>query len=301
MKKILDCIGKLFNQHRCPVVNINHGSKFKYVSLIELYLKSSYLSFKNRKEFMDIKTFCIFLGYSKSGHSIIGSLLDAHPNVIIAHEVNVLKLIESGIFNKDAIFSILLENSRMFNAVGRGWAGYSYEVPNQWQGRYDALKVIGDKKGERSTEILKENPAVLQKLKKTIGMKIKYIHHIRNPYDIISRWCLLQKICEPTKDMITYFFSLPAAIEKVKKQISKDEIFEGYHESFINDPRDYLKRLCDFFEVQCASGYLDDCAKIVHKSPHKTRQEVRWDNELVSMVKAQIDKYDFLRNYSFTS
>ena len=37
------------------------------------------------------KTFAFFLGYphSASGHSIVGTLMDSHPHIVISHEVDV--------------------------------------------------------------------------------------------------------------------------------------------------------------------------------------------------------------------
>jgi len=35
--------------------------------------------------FSEIETYCTFIGYSRSGHSIIAALLDAHPNIVMAH------------------------------------------------------------------------------------------------------------------------------------------------------------------------------------------------------------------------
>ncbi|MFX0095289.1 MAG: hypothetical protein ACFFBD_26380, partial [Candidatus Hodarchaeota archaeon] len=46
---------------------------------------------KYRKYFKDLRTFILFIGSSRSGSSLVGALLDAHPNVIIAQERNVLK------------------------------------------------------------------------------------------------------------------------------------------------------------------------------------------------------------------
>ena len=34
-----------------------------------------------------MRFFVLFVGYPRSGHSIVASLLDAHPNVVIAQEV----------------------------------------------------------------------------------------------------------------------------------------------------------------------------------------------------------------------
>ena len=36
--------------------------------------------------FSQVKTFCVFLGHSRSGHSLLASLLDAHKNIVIADD-----------------------------------------------------------------------------------------------------------------------------------------------------------------------------------------------------------------------
>jgi hypothetical protein len=35
----------------------------------------------------------MFIGYLRSGHSLIASLLDAHPNPIATHELDALKFV----------------------------------------------------------------------------------------------------------------------------------------------------------------------------------------------------------------
>ena len=34
----------------------------------------------------DLQAFCLFMGYTRSGHSLVGACLDAHPEAAIAHE-----------------------------------------------------------------------------------------------------------------------------------------------------------------------------------------------------------------------
>jgi hypothetical protein len=150
-----------------------------------LYTKTCFGSRRYRELFAGVKTYCMFLGYPRSGHSLVGSLLDAHPNVIIAHELDVLKHVQAR-FSTNQIFYLLLENSRKLAARGRGYSGYSYEVANQWQGRFRELHVIGDKKGGGSSTRLHSNPGLLDSLCKTIGIKTKFVHVIRNPYDCIT-------------------------------------------------------------------------------------------------------------------
>ena len=38
-----------------------------------------------------IKMFVMFIGYPRSGHSIVGSLMDAHPHMVIANEFMLLR------------------------------------------------------------------------------------------------------------------------------------------------------------------------------------------------------------------
>ena len=39
-----------------------------------------------QREIEEVKTFVLFVGFARSGHSIVGTLLDAHPDIVIAHE-----------------------------------------------------------------------------------------------------------------------------------------------------------------------------------------------------------------------
>ena len=86
----------------------------------------------------------MFIGIGRSGTTLIGALLDAHPNMAIANQQTTPKYLRPRLFSRSQIFYLLLRNSR--NAVRtRRMGGYSYAVTGQWQGRFDALEVIGDK------------------------------------------------------------------------------------------------------------------------------------------------------------
>ena len=42
-----------------------------------------------------VKKFVFFIGWSRSGHSIVAILLNAHPNVVISYEYTVLEKVDS--------------------------------------------------------------------------------------------------------------------------------------------------------------------------------------------------------------
>lgn len=114
----------------------------------------------------------MFIGYPRSGHSLVGSLLDAHQHAIVAQELDALRFVEAG-FGRYQLYQLLLDNFRRFAWRGREWTGYACEVSNQWQGRFDELHVIGYKKCGRSTLRLAEDPGLLHRLQKTVATGIK--------------------------------------------------------------------------------------------------------------------------------
>ena len=91
----------------------------------------------------------MFVGYPRSGHTLIGSLLDAHPHIVIANELDIFqKWTEWAEAEKtrENLLNKMYENS-CIQAQGKGYrsatkVGRTYSVPNQWQGKYkDYIKV----------------------------------------------------------------------------------------------------------------------------------------------------------------
>lgn len=262
------------------------------------YVKSFCRQSEYEEDFKSIERYCMFVGYPKSGHSLIGSLLDAHPNIVIAHELDALRYIEAGC-NKKQLFYLLLEKSQRFTKAGREWTGYSYVIPNQWNGRFRELKVIGDKKGGTSSHRLAENPALLQNLKETIGVDLKITHVIRNPYDSIST--MSKSVGPSLTDSIEAYFFLCKTVANIRGKINKEDWFDIRHESLIDNPEYWLTRLCQFLGQEPPDDYLKDCARIVYKSPRKSRKKSSWPHELIRRVENEIEKHPFLHGYTFDS
>lgn len=263
-----------------------------------LYAKTRYNSRPYKDLFTGIRTYCMFLGYPRSGHSLVGSLLDAHPDVIIAHELDVLKYVQAG-FSRDQIFYLLLENSKKLAARGRGYSGYSYQVPRQWQGRFRELLVIGDKKGGRSSTRLHSNPGLLKKLHKTIGIKTRFVHVIRNPYDSITTMTIKNQRGYTLENRIENYFSRVETVARAKNQIPPADILDVRQEALIQDPKKWLADLCRLIEVEPLRDYLQDCADIIFKAPQKSRLKLPWSQENIDKVAAKMKPYPFLSGYSF--
>ena len=153
-----------------------------------------------------VKKFVFFVGYARSGHSIIGSLMDAHPHVVISNEFflftkfNVLNKATDSTW-KDNLFKSLY--TRSLNVAStklqKAVKGYTLAVDDLWQGKFeDHIEVIGDKSGGMTTIAYQQDKNKFRTnykiLKEKVTVPLRIIHAVRNPFDIISTKLLTAKI-----------------------------------------------------------------------------------------------------------
>jgi len=270
--------------------------------LTRRYIKSMIFGFVKRKQFNSIKAFCMFIGYQRSGHSFIGALLDAHPNAAMGMEVDALNLVRLG-YNRNQIFYCLVRNSEIFTRkLNNIWTGYSYAVEGLYQGKFTDLKIIGDKKGGKSTLQLGVNFSLFGRLKKIVRIPIKLLHVIRNPLDNITTMIIRnlpdKKIPDRVDflDKIDLYFKKAQINDKLKKSGEMD-ILDIYHEDFIKDPVGELKRIMQFVGLDPFPEYIDLCSKKVYREPHITRNQLSWPQDLLDEVYNRAIKFSFLKKY----
>ena len=272
------------------------------LGMVRRYWLSYFQSQKERALFEKTRTYCMFVGHARSGGTLVGSLLDAHPNVILADEVDVLKYVAAG-FTRSQIFHLLLERSR-FQAnrgktkPGRDAQNYSYQVPGQWQGRFDELVVIGDRKAGMSTQRLGRDPNLLGELKSVMGdLQIKLVNTVRNPFDTMSTMHL--RSGRPLANAVELYFSNCATLRRLQEQMPAADNYLVRHEELLNNPTGTLQQLCELLSIPAEPGYIESCASILYKAPAKSRQKVEWSPQMIQDVMGRIGEYDFLQGYSF--
>ena len=261
------------------------------------YLLSLVGGFAQRALFRDLETFCGFIGYPRSGHTLIGSLLDAHPEAVLADELDAMRFLQAG-FSRRQVFYLLLRNARAAAAGGRQRTGYHYRVPGQWQGRVKRLRVIGDKYGGVTETRLTFDPQLFESLAERLQLKIKFVHVLRNPYDIISTVHLRQR--HTLDAAVERFFRLCQSVAYIKSKMP-DDVFDLRHEAFLVEPKTVLSELCAFFRLATTEEYLDACASIVFRSPHQSRRDIVWPDGLIEAIAQRMAGFEFLAGYSFDS
>jgi len=274
---------------------------YQALNFAGFYILTTLKNSKDKELFKDVKSLCLFIGHGRSGHSIVGALLDAHPNVILSDETDFLKYFTAG-FNKERIYQILLirsqkEARRQREKMGRNEKKYSYWVPGQWQGRHRKIQVVGDSKASVTARKLVENPVLLKQVCKKIDDHLKLIHVVRNPYDNISTISIHG---ESLEDAIYNYFANCDAVVEIRKGIDANDLIVIRHEDLIDQPKNTLKHLVQFIGVEPFEDYLDASAGIIFKSPSNTRHLIEWDANSIGIVKQSMTKYDFLTGYSYT-
>jgi hypothetical protein len=251
-----------------------------------------------RHDFASVRSFLLFVGHPRSGHSLVGALVDAHPNAVVAHELDVLKYVEAG-FGRDQLFTLLVGHQESRAAGGlRSGSGYTYEVPDQWQGRYERIDVIGDKKGGRSTARLAERPELFDRLGATVDVPVKLVQVVRNPYDNIATMYRRGPRIPLAEHAATYF-RLAATVRDLRKRVDDDHFHELRLEDLIDDPTTSLRRLTDFLGLEPAPGYLAASAGIVFPTGRRTRTDAPWTSELLELVATEASAYPNLDGYRF--
>lgn len=266
--------------------------------LARLYLASARGGRQRRAEFDGVRTFCMFVGYPRSGHSLVGSLLDAHRNAVIGHEMDVLRFLGRG-FGRRQLFHLLVENARQFSEGGRQWTDYTYDVPGQWQGRFESLQVIGDKKGGRSTRRLDADPGLLDRFRAEVRVPLRMVHVVRNPFDnIATRFRRNEKLDLATS--AERHFELVEAVAALKRRVAQDEMIDVRHEDLIADTPGTLRRICEFLDLDAPAEYLDACDGIVFSAPRRSRSQTQWPADLVERIRERASAYPFLEGYGFS-
>ncbi len=263
-------------------------------------LTSSIATLARPEQFREVQTFCLFVGHNKSGTSMLGSLLDAHPNAILADEVGALDYLAAG-FGRDQIFHLLVNGSRRELLKGRVTARrltpYSYLVPGQFQGRFTRLQVIGDGQAGKSTRRFARDPRLWSRLRAALpGVEVKLVQVIRNPYDVIG--VMMVRGGRTFGNAIGHYFDACEALTGIRRQAGPS-LHAVRYEEFVNRPAESLSRLCRFLGLEPHDDYLQACTGILHDRPDRRRQMAPWTAEWIETVQNKIADYDFLQGYRF--
>lgn len=265
-----------------------------------------YTRIRQPKLFDNVSHFCMFIGHGRSGSSLVGALLNAHPNVVMSNELNVLDYLSDKLSRAQLFNLIYYTAQRQGRQGSKGGGSYTYAVPNQWQGKHTTLKIVGDRKAGATAIMLFRQPDLLTILQQVVGLTLKFVSVVRNPFD--SLVTSLKKTIrlpgeseqEHLKRLVGNYFERVSAINNVCAELGSNSIHFVYHERLIADPYSSLKELCAFLDIEANKDYFADCASIIQPKASITRNHIHWPPELVEMVISSSADNHWLQHYEFT-
>jgi sulfotransferase family protein len=272
----------------------------RLAKLPAVFVLAGVRGWRDRRLFDSVETYCAFVGYPRSGHTLIAALLNAHPEIVLANELGALDWLNKGLGRRQ-ICSLILARDRAFARAGYEFQGYRYEVKGQWQGRFRRLRVVGDKDGARDNTLLQRRPDLLARMGRVMRARVRVVHVVRNPYDTLATFVKREKTMGVTVTVDEALGRAARALEmsdRILRGMGGEAALTVRHEDFVADPRQGVRNLCSFLGVEAPEDYVEACAAIVFGSPRRTREAVPWTPEQVAYVQSEmIARYDFLSGY----
>ncbi|MFA9432469.1 sulfotransferase [Egicoccus sp. AB-alg2] len=251
--------------------------------------------------FTDLHTCCLFLGHVKSGGSLLGAMIDAHPAAAIADEIDVAAQVAAGL-TRDEVFHLLVRGARREAGNGRVTARrlepYSLAVEGQWQGRHARLQVVGDSRGGPTTRVLGDDPQALTGLRAALApVRVAFVHVVRNPHEPIS--AMVRRSGRPLAAAVADHRAQCHRLLDLRGRIPPGDLHTVRYERLVADPRRELSGVFAFLGLPLHPDVLTACAALLRPEPVRDRDRIEWPAEAREAVAATIADVDFLAGYGF--
>ncbi len=259
--------------------------------------------------YSSVHSFCLFIGHGRSGSTLVGALLNAHRNVVLSNELDVLHYAERGLPRNDLFNHVRLTARSQARHGSTGGGGYAYAVPDQWQGRHDHIHIIGDRKAGATAIQLYRNPELLRRLQDVVQLPLRFVCVVRNPFDSLTTTFkrtshrATKSGDEYLRALVETYFNRWAAVEFVFNELGEDHVIFVRHDAVLEDTESRLAELCEFLRIDADPGYLASCAGIVRRKPSITRHspECEWPSDLIDDVHERMSKLRWLEGYAWDS
>lgn len=240
-------------------------------------------------DYSRLECYCLFAGYPRSGHSLVGSIVDAHRYMMLGDEIETTTFAMEG-HSQEYIFDRLVARSKK---VARTYI-------DSWQRNCKELRVIGDKPRPPLAWSLKRekpwrvDPTAGLKLLETIQIPVKIVHVLRNPFDTIAA-IKIHNWTNTLDEAANLFFSTFDANMQVREM--GWPWTDVYLEGLIHSPKEVVGALCDFLEQDAPPDYLAACAEAIWLSPRRRTSEVEWPAHLTESILFEIGQRPLLSEY----
>lgn len=237
--------------------------------------------------------FALVVGNARSGSTLVGAMIDAHPEMACANESAASALLWRD-RDRDAIIAELNSNIARNRAEGRPSEGYRYGVEGG-AGDAAAVRVLGDKIYNPTLLMLHGNPRLLPSLAERMGCPVRIVHVLRNPLDAIAT--MHRRSGEPVADRLRWYFMHLDAAAALEARVGGEGWLDLRLEDLIAEPDVWLTRLAALFGRDGPETYLAACRDRLFDAPRRTRDKAEWSAADLETLRRRARDYPLLAPY----
>jgi len=239
------------------------------------------------------RCFVMIIGNARSGSTLLGAVLDGHPRAVVANESAASFQLWRG-WNGPDILRDVLDNASQMAAEGRLSEGYRYQVGPPPEAKPEPL-VAGDKAWNPALLILHGNPHLLGSLEERLGIPVRLVHAIRNPYDVIAT--MHRRSGAPIEDRIRWYFMHCEAAAAVRSRQPADRFLDAHHADLVADPATELARLLAFLALPLDGAHLEATRGLLFSRPRRTSKRIDWQPAQIAEIASRMKDFAFLDRY----
>lgn len=205
-------------------------------------------------------------------------MLNAHPAILLGHELDVLGFMRLGA-SKGQLFHAIRSSADAFSKSGLRWEGYDYRIGPATADGDCAVQIIGDKEAAMAAIHLGRDESLLARLQDTAGLPVRIVHIVRNPFDNIATMYLRGRypiLHLPLTRCIGDFAGMARTLEGLKGRLGPEAFLEVRHEDVVEQPLESLARVCTFLGVEPTPEYLLTATTIVRGPATSSRDRLTW-------------------------
>ena len=275
-----------------------------------------------RRDLGGLRTMVLFAGWPRSGHSLVGALLGAHPEARIAHELDAVGLFAKGMPAR-RLPPLMAWSAEGFAAAGHWWNGYRYAVEDAPAPRPPVA--VGDKKGDWASRWCAADPGLPARLAAATPLRLRWILVTRHPLDNVATMSLREgrlydrlridpppegfsaalaaaqaegRIARAASDaMIDDYRALAAATAGIAAQVDPEDWLHLAYEDLVRDPPAGLGRLAAFAGLPADPAWTAAAAGLL-RGGGRSRERVEWRPEQRALLDATCRAHGFLRRYA---
>ena len=247
--------------------------------------------------FPSLETFVLIVGNARSGSTLLGGLLDGHPEVVVANETAASATFWRGL-GREAILREILDNAAQQAATGRVSEGYTYQIGPGPETK-PLARVVGDKVWNPATLLLHGDHGLIPSLEQRMAVPVRIVHAIRDPFDTIAT--MQRRSGAPLGDRIRWYFMHCDAAAAIRDRLPADRFLDTYHDDLLRSPAEELDRLCRFLGLASDAEHQAAARRLLFERPRRTRNVAPWSAADIDAVRAGMDRFPWLERYAEAS